>query len=897
MKDVFNFPITKKNKILYLSPEESEIGTQFDNDVQEFVFSRPEGFDGFGLWLVFSDGQQTYAPYDIGQGNSFILPSELTKTARLFMQAFFKNGGEEERTNKIKITFRQSLPQSAAPPPPLWKQLAQKAFTYAEKTAAGVIEFFNLAGEKIVEIETGGGVTKAYVDEMDAETLAAAAAALEAHNESEAAHADIRESIADETADRNQAIENHNTDEEAHGDIRSAIPTETEIEGMAGAAVSAHNEAEDSHADIREQIIGLSTLGGGWLGQNFPTFADLEAFEQNRPAGFETIPDKTWARVFDDENHADALTVYAWFNNTLAYQYTMVIDPRNFSTDPIQTNEIADAAVTNAKIADATISGSKLQNYTITGGPGGKIADRTIQFGQMADLSNMLVDTDTAPFAAYTSGTFSYIFQRIASKINGLFSRINAIPAGRDFTANPIQTAEIAASAVTDAKIADNTISKYKHANITYYGLVADTTDFSGSSVSNTLPNFVQILAEKIKGLHSVVVKITGNQTIAGTKTFSTTPVIPSATTIPATPSATKPATEAQLGALSSEMTAALNNKVSKTTETNKLYGTGPSGQPVLYPTEQFHGLDDFRFCGESYLSTDPETGEKFVDVKLIPVFSVLANNTIAILMAGGAYFNQQAFKAYWAAENGALLGAGWSPTLSGGDTVWSMSDRPTGAVGIQIIDSLHGNKLMYRTAISKSNEDVIAAAAVRKTGTVNVSVWGSGTVNDEQGRTWEPNTYNALIVKGSVLGNGSSGTGSRIELDLNIQFNLWCTTNLAAGAEIVFQSVPINMLWNINSLLGVGSVGTEWIADSSAVFSLTGNAWAFPTPMQIEENGKQIIGAKVCCNMTAAVAAASGGTTTPGQLYVYGGMRALADLSYPTFFFNGRMRAGFTRA
>jgi hypothetical protein len=467
------------------------------------------------------------------------------------------------------------------------------------------------------------------------------------------------------------AIAAHNTDSAAHEDIRAAIPSETEIEGIADSAIAAHNTdgaahddirtaianeildrqdamvyhntAEDSHEDIREQINGLSTLGGGWLGQNFPTYADLEAFDQNRPAGFETIPDKTWARVFDDENHDNALTVYAWFNNALAYQYTMVIDPRNFSTDPIQT-------------------------------------------------------------------------------------------------------AEIAASAVTDAKIADGTISKYKHASIGYYALQTDTTDYS-TNYTSTLPNFAQNLAEKIKGLHSVVVKTSGNQTIGGTKTFSTAPVIPAAADFPASPSPTKPATEAQLGALSSEMTAALNNKVSKTTETNKLYGTGPSGQPVLYPTDQFYGLDDFRFCGESYLSTDQYTGEKFVDVKLIPVFSVLASNTTAIIMAGGAYFNQPAFKAYWTAENGALAGAGWSPSLSGGDTVWSLSDRPTGAVGIQIIDTLHSNKLLYRTAISKSKADVLADVGAP----LPVSSGGTGLAAVPAGRLLAGNGTAALASVGTV--------------------------------------------------------------------------------------------------------------------------------------------------
>jgi hypothetical protein len=185
-------------------------------------------------------------------------------------------------------------------------------------------------------------------------------------------------------------------------------------------------------------------------------------------------------------------------------------------------------------------------------------------------------------------------------------------------------------------------------------------------------------------------------------------------------------------------------------------------------------------------------------------------------------------------------------------------------------------------SATRPATEKQVLDAAVRKTESVNASVWGVGTVNDEQGRTWEHNTYNALLVKESVLGNGRSGAGSRIELDLDIQFNLACSVNLSAGAEIVFLSNPINLLWNANGILG-GSVGTAWIADSSAANSNTaGYVWAFPAPVQLEETGQQPFTSKICNNMNTALAY-SGGAGTPGQLYACGGMRVLAALDYPS--------------
>jgi hypothetical protein len=457
----------------------------------------------------------------------------------------------------------------------------------------------------------------------------------------------------DDTADEDkpvstvqaQALSDHNTSSEAHADIRSAIPSEAGIEAIADAAVVAHNTDGASHADIREQVNGLATQQGNWLGQNFPTAADLEAFDQNRPAGFETIPDKTWARVYDDENYDDALTVYAWFGNTLAYQYTMVIDPRNFSTDPIQTDEIAGAAVTAAKMADEAVETAKIKDAAVT-------------FAKMAVVPFQPIEADTTDFGGTIFGGFGDVFISIVKKIKGLFS-------------------------------------------------LMDTT-----------------------------VKKTGNEAIAGIKTFSSAPVIPAANTLPATPSSTRPATENQ-------------------------------------------------------------------------VFDM----------------------------------------------------------------------------------------AVRKTASVNASVWGSGTVYDEQGREWYVNSYNPLYVRGSVLSNGRSSAGSRIELDLNRQFDLSCNENLPAGAEVVFLSNPLNQLWNANSVLGGGSVGTDWIADSFAANqSAAGYVWAFPAPALLEESGKQLVSTKISSNITAALAY-SGGGGTPGQLYAFGGLRVLVALEYPVIFFSGHMRIGFTRA
>jgi hypothetical protein len=115
---------------------------------------------------------------------------------------------------------------------------------------------------------------------------------------------------------------------------------------------------EEAIAALFEQVAGLAVMQGNWLGQNFDTFAELEAFDQSRPTGFATIPDKTWTRVMDDESAEGGghLTVYAWFGNVLEFQYVIALDPRNFQTNPVQTNEIANNAINDDKIGNWTLN-------------------------------------------------------------------------------------------------------------------------------------------------------------------------------------------------------------------------------------------------------------------------------------------------------------------------------------------------------------------------------------------------------------------------------------------------------------------------------------------------------------------------------------------------------------
>ena len=140
--------------------------------------------------------------------------------------------------------------------------------------------------------------------------------------------------------------------------------------------------------------------------------------------------------------------------------------------------------------------------------------------------------------------------------------KTSALP--RDFTADPLAAGEIATNAVTETKIADGTVTLAKHADIALTGVTADSTDF-GAAVSGSFAQVFTSIIAKIRGLFAFVnraagfataaqgtaadnaVLLSGGQEIAGQKTFTSVPLIPTAEELPATPSAVKPVTEKQL--------------------------------------------------------------------------------------------------------------------------------------------------------------------------------------------------------------------------------------------------------------------------------------------------------------------------------------------------------------
>lgn len=94
------------------------------------------------------------------------------------------------------------------------------------------------------------------------ETSGTAATAVSAHNKDTSAHTDIRNALNGKEASGTaaDAVSAHNKNTSAHTDIRNALNGK-EASGTAAAAVTAHNKDTAAHQDIRNALAGKETAG------------------------------------------------------------------------------------------------------------------------------------------------------------------------------------------------------------------------------------------------------------------------------------------------------------------------------------------------------------------------------------------------------------------------------------------------------------------------------------------------------------------------------------------------------------------------------------------------------------------------------------------------------------
>ena len=134
--------------------------------------------------------------------------------------------------------------------------------------------------------------------------------ALIEHNESDTAHQDIRELIANldsvNTEALDEAFETHNKDKESHEDIRELInQLDKKMESdttAAEIAIDDHNEATDAHQDIRTQINNLNLA----IGEN--NISDIsQQLSTIRTSLRDTYDEEIYALQTKDAHHDDLI--------------------------------------------------------------------------------------------------------------------------------------------------------------------------------------------------------------------------------------------------------------------------------------------------------------------------------------------------------------------------------------------------------------------------------------------------------------------------------------------------------------------------------------------------------------------------------------------------------------
>jgi len=164
----FNITLTKDNRILKATPDIKEIepiGSQYDDEVQRFVFTRPEEYADADLTLYlapilqYATGSLTFEPINIGTDNEFVLTPDITRHTRFKLQvAFAREGSELEHSNELQFTLRPSISNKAAPvpsQPQRIRNLESRAFSGVRRDGQ-TLAFYDINGEHVDSVALPG---------------------------------------------------------------------------------------------------------------------------------------------------------------------------------------------------------------------------------------------------------------------------------------------------------------------------------------------------------------------------------------------------------------------------------------------------------------------------------------------------------------------------------------------------------------------------------------------------------------------------------------------------------------------------------------------------------------------------------------------------------------------
>jgi hypothetical protein len=216
------------------------------------------------------------------------------------------------------------------------------------------------------------------------------------------------------------------------------------------------------------------------------------------------------------------------------------------ATGAVSTAKLADNSVTTAKVADGNITTGKLANSSVTNA---KLADSSVDAPQimtsLAPTAGQVLGYDGASLTWTAAGTSN---PTVGGDLSGTASNAQIVAGAvgaTELATNAVTTAKINASAVTQPKISTtnapgaNQVLSYDgsamvwvaqtggavDATTTSKGVIQLAGDLGGTATVPTVPGLAS------KAADSAVVHNTGAETVAGVKTFSSSPIVPTPTT------------------------------------------------------------------------------------------------------------------------------------------------------------------------------------------------------------------------------------------------------------------------------------------------------------------------------------------------------------------------------
>lgn len=136
------------------------VGTMWDSEAQELVFTRPESLSALNMMLYFKSELEDWKEVSLGLENRYTLTNALTQSKELKLQASFWQGNTFRCSSVNYLSFKFSeAPQGGSIPKELenpYVSLLSEAVTGAEEKD-GEYVFYNTNGDTVFTLSSSSG--------------------------------------------------------------------------------------------------------------------------------------------------------------------------------------------------------------------------------------------------------------------------------------------------------------------------------------------------------------------------------------------------------------------------------------------------------------------------------------------------------------------------------------------------------------------------------------------------------------------------------------------------------------------------------------------------------------------------------------------------------------------